>query len=347
MDFDLSADQMALRDAATSLLDDLSSPARVREVADSGSFDAVLWDAMVTQGWLGTMVPAEQGGLGLGAVEAALLLEQTGAHTTPVPLLQQLLALHATAGTTWTDRLLSGDVIAAATRLALDRAADGSVSGRTEPVIYGARAGLLVAPTTDCHLVAVDLGGVSRSPTAAMDLTRELAYIELDGVPATTVGDEAAADSYFDLGATFHAAEILGAAEVVMNLAVSYAKQRRQFGQPIGGFQAIKHRCADMLVDVEAMRGAVYYAAWAVGTGAADADMAASTAKAWCSDAGLRVAESALQIHGGIGFTWESDVHLYLKRIQLDGVAFGDARSHRKRLAGLLKDKLAAGEPIL
>ena len=187
--------------------------------------------------------------------------------------------------------------------------------------------------------------------------------------------DEVAA--HLDRGAVFHSAEMLGGAETVMNLAVEYAKVREQFGRPIGSFQAVKHRCADMLVDVEGMRSAVYHAAWTLGAagpnaalgaatadpaalgaatagdpatlgagGTADAAAAAATAKIWCSDAAVRVAESALQVHGGIGFTWEADVHLYLKRAQLDGVSFGNARHHRARLAAILRDHLAIGASI-
>ncbi len=345
MDFDLSADQAALRDAAKALLDDRCGMAAVRGACDRGGFDADLWAAMVEQGWTGIAVPETLGGVGLGMVEAAVLLEQTGAHLAPVPLLQQLAALAVLAGGPWGERLLAGETVACVARTPLQRAGDGSVSGRTEPVIYGARAGVLVAPTGD-ELVAVDLAGVARSPEPAMDQTRELAWIDLEAAPATTAGGAPEAAAHLDRGAVFHSAEMLGAAETVMNLAVEYAKVREQFGRPIGSFQAVKHRCADMLVDVEGMRSAVYHAAWALGAATADAAAAAATAKIWCSDAGVRVAESALQVHGGIGFTWEADVHLFLKRAQLDQTAFGDARHHRARLATILRERLAAGASI-
>ena len=388
MDFDLSADQVALRDAAAGLLDDRCGMDVVRRACDGGGFDADLWGAMVEQGWTGIAVPEALGGVGLGTVEAAVLLEQTGAHLAPVPLLQQLAALAALAEGPWGERLLSGEAVACVARTPLARAGDGSVSGRPEPVIYGARADVLVAPAGD-ELVAVDLAGVARSPEPAMDQTRELAWIELDAAPAATVGGSDEVAAHLDRGAVFHSAEMLGGAETVMNLAVEYAKVREQFGRPIGSFQAVKHRCADMLVDVEGMRSAVYHAAWTLGAagpnaalgaatagpnaalgaatagpnaalgaatagdpatlgagGTADAAAAAATAKIWCSDAAVRVAESALQVHGGIGFTWEADVHLYLKRAQLDGVSFGDARHHRARLAAILRDRLATGASI-
>jgi alkylation response protein AidB-like acyl-CoA dehydrogenase len=120
-----------------------------------------------------------------------------------------------------------------------------------------------------------------------------------------------------------------------------------QFGKPIGSFQAVKHRCADMLVDVEGMRSTVYHAAWSLAADDAGASVAASTAKVWCADAGRRVMASGLQVHGGIGFTWEHDLHLFLKRAQLDQVTFGDAPFHRDRLGDLLRTALAAGDPIV
>jgi alkylation response protein AidB-like acyl-CoA dehydrogenase len=350
MDFDLSDDQQALRDAARDLLRSTCTTARVREVMETGDFDRDLWSAMVDQGWLGVATAERHGGLGLGIVDAAVLLEQTGAHVAPVPFAQHLLATAATGdNAALSRRLLTGECIGTAARTALAHHADGSVSGRTEPVVFGATAAVLVAPAGDA-LVAVDLRGVPRCAEPAMDLTRELAWIELEAAPATTLGGPAAVEAHLDRGALFHAAEMLGCAEAVMRLAVGYAKERHQFGRPIGSFQAVKHRCADMLVDVEGMRSAVYHAAWALGAlgaGDPDASIAASIAKVWCSDAGLRVAESALQVHGGIGFTWDSDVHLFLKRAQLDQVAFGDATHHRARLMGLLRARLACGESII
>ena len=345
MDFDLSADQVALRDAAKALLDDRCDMAAVRRACDRGGFDAELWAAMVEQGWTGIAVPEARGGVGLGTVEAAVLLEQTGAHLAPVPLAQQLIALGALAAGPWGEWLISGEAVACVARTPLQRAGDGSVSGRPEPVIYGARADVLVAPAND-ELVAVDLAGVVRSPEPAMDQTRELAWIDLDGAAAVTVGGAEDVAAHLDRGAVFHSAEMLGGAESVMTLAVGYAKVREQFGRPIGSFQAVKHRCADMLVDVEAMRSAAYHAAWALGTGGPEATETAAVAKIWCSDAAVRVAESALQVHGGIGFTWEADVHLYLKRAQLDGVVFGDARHHRTRLASILRARQATGATI-
>lgn len=344
MDFDLSADQSALRDAAKDLLDAECTSDRVRAASDG--FDGALWSSMVEQGWTAIAVPEAAGGLGFGVVEIAALLEQSGAHLAPVPLLQQLVAIAALGDDERLPGLLAGEIVGAVAHRSIELHDDGTVSGRPEPVIYGARAGVLLVPAGD-SLVLVDLSGVDRTAEPAMDQTRELAWIELERTPATVVGDAAAAAAHRRRGAVFHAAEMLGNAEAVMHLAVDYAKEREQFGRPIGSFQAVKHRCADMLVDVEGMRSAVYHAAWAIGADDPEAAVAAATAKIWCSDAGVRVAESALQVHGGIGFTWESDVHLHLKRAQLDQVSFGDARHHRAELASLLSARLETGGSVL
>lgn len=345
MDFDLSDDQEALRDAAKALLDDHSSPARVRAMLDRPGFDTDLWGRMAEQGWLGVATPEDRGGLGLGTVEAAVLLEQSGAHLAPVPLLQQLLALSVLCDTSWAPALLDGSTVATVARRLLAHTG-GTVNGRPEPVIFGASADLLVVPV-DHGLVAVELGEVDVVAEPAMDQTRELAWIDLDGVAATEVGDRPARDRFLERGAVFHAAEMLGSASAVLDATVAYASEREQFGRPIGSFQAVKHRCADMLVDVEGMRSAVYHAAWAIGADDDDAPVAAATAKCWCSDAGMRVAESALQVHGGIGFTWEADVHLHLKRAQLDQVSFGDGAHHRRVLAELVRTRLDAGQSII
>ena len=153
-----------------------------------------------------------------------------------------------------------------------------------------------------------------------------------------------AAELLLDRAATLAGAEMLGAADRVLSMTVDYAKDRVQFGKPIGSFQAVKHMLADALVDVEGMRSTVYYAAWCAAAGDRDRSLAASMAKAWCSDASRRVMATGLQVHGGIGFTWEHDMHLYVKRAQLDQVSYGDAAFHRDRIAAILRERLDAGQ---
>ena len=337
MDFELSRDQQALRDAARELLDDRAGSAQVRAVVDAGlPFDPELWKAMVDQGWTGIAVPEEAGGVGLGWVEAAILAEGVGAHVAPAPIVQSMIALDALRETSWIDALLAGDAVACV-----------SASGRREVVPYAASASVAVCRRDD-ELVAFDLSEQHPNREPAMDVTREVGWLDpdtLDG--AQSLGGNGVLQRFIDRGATAYAAELLGAAQRMLDESAAYAKERVQFDRPIGSFQAVKHRLADMLVDVEGMRSAVYWAAWCIAADHPDASVAASTAKVWCSDAGRRVIGSALQVHGGIGFTWEHDVHFYLKRAQLDALAFGDATMHRTRLAHLLRVKLEAGESVL
>jgi alkylation response protein AidB-like acyl-CoA dehydrogenase len=344
VDFELSEDQLALRAAARDLLDDLASPARVRAVVDAGGGrDDELWKALTGQGWMGVEVPEEQGGLGLGMVEAAVLLEEVGRHAAPAPFLSSSLALGALAGAAagvdatgrWVERLLTGEAVGA---VAWDAGA---------PVLYGPSADVVLA-VLDGSVVAAEVDASLRPRREpAMDRTRELGWVDLDRARTFPVGGEEAVTALMDRGATGHCAEMLGAAERVLEMTVAYAKDRTQFGRPIGSFQAVKHRCADMLVDVEGMRSTAYWAAWCIGAGDEDASVAASTAKVWCSDASKRVMASALQVHGGIGFTWEHDLHLFLKRAQLDQVSFGDAAFHRQRLADLLRPRVEAGRSVI
>jgi len=359
MDFELSDDQLALRDGARELLDGLAGPARVRTVVDAGGgIDHGLWKGMVEQGWTAVDVPEDRGGLGLGAVEVAVLVEEIGRHVAPAPVLSTLLALGALtrAGRDgWAGRLAGGDAIgcAAWTRPGRGqvRADRDRLTGRTDPVPFAPSADVAVV-TADAgdgpalYLVELGEGGQPRREPA-MDLTRELAWLHFDDKPAERLGDGADVEALLDRGAAFTSAEMLGGASRAMDMAVDYAKDRVQFGRPIGSFQAVKHRCADMLVDVEGMRSSAYWAAWCIGAAHEDSSVAASTAKIWCSDASKRVMASALQVHGGIGFTWEHDLHLFLKRAQLDQVSFGDAPYHRQRLADLLRPRVEAGRSVI
>ncbi len=377
MDFELSDDQVALRDAASALLEGRSPPGRVREVAGAEPhLDADLWAAMADQGWPAVERSAGDDGLGLGLVEVAVLCEQLGRHLAPVPFAGTVLA-HGALARAVASRTVPpgaplglGDVAGVAARLAAGdavgalswsaradavRAAPGPggwrLTGRGDPVVYGAQADVVIVfaqdPAGVTALFAVPGDGDRPPPEPAMDRTRSLSWLELDDRPALLIGGSNDADVLLDRALAAVSAEMLGAAERVLEMTVQYAQDRVQFGRPIGSFQAVKHRCADMLVDVEGMRSAAYYAAWAVGAADADADAAASAAKVWCTDAARRVMASGLQVHGGIGFTWEHDLHLYLKRSQLDQVSFGDAAHHRERLARILRPRAEAGRPVL
>ena len=337
MDFDFTDDQLALRDGARELLDDLASPARVRaHTAGHDAFDATLWSAMVEQGWLGIELAEADGGVGLGSIEAALLCEEVGRHAAPAPFVSTVLAIDALARADerkWVERLVVGDAIAC---VAWDAA---------HPVPYAPSAHIAVVLTDD-GVFAQELA-VRPAREPAMDLTRELGWLTFDAAAARRIGGAEERDRLLDRGATFTSADLLGASDHALALAVEYAKDRVQFGRPIGSFQAVKHRCADMLVDVEGMRSTVYWAAWCLSADDPERGMAASTAKTWCADASKRVMASALQVHGGIGFTWEHDLHFFMKRAQLDQLTFGDSSYHRARLTALLRPRVEAGESIV
>jgi alkylation response protein AidB-like acyl-CoA dehydrogenase len=359
MDFELSADQVALQEAARDLLDDRAGHDQVRAHLDSGQpYDKGLWKALSEQGWLGVALAEADGGIGLGWVEAAVLLEQIGRHTAPVPFLPSLLALTVLSAaeepqTEWMAGLSSGERIGCVAwskhvdAVVATPAGDGwTVSGRIGPVEGAAVADVAVV-VTSAGVFAVELGEGNRPPAEpAMDGTRVLSWLTFDGVAATYLGGVNLADEVVDRGAVGASAEMLGGSDRVLEMAVQYAKDRVQFDQPIGSFQAIKHRCADMVVDVEGIRSATWYAAWAISAGDPDASAAASTAKVWSSDAAKRVMASGLQVHGGIGFTWEHDLHLYMKRSQFDRLSYGDAGFHRERLAGLLRSRLLSGSSV-
>ncbi|HXQ75047.1 MAG TPA: acyl-CoA dehydrogenase family protein [Acidimicrobiales bacterium] len=378
MDFELSDEQRALQEAASALLDGRCPTSRVRQVADGAlPFDTDLWTAMAAQGWLAVEVAESSGGLGLGLVETVVLCEQLGRHVAPVPFLGTMLAGRALGWAvadgesdggdrlgdgsvdSWAEKLAGGDAVGAvawsrrggAVVAEPDGVGGWTLEGRGDLVVYGPAADVVVvfaAVDGAPALFAIAPGEGQRPPAEpAMDRTRSVGWLALGGRPALRLAGPARADDLLDRAATAAAAEMLGAAERVLEMTVAYAKDRVQFGRPIGGFQAVKHRCADMLVDVEGMRSSTYYAGWAVGAGDADASAAASVAKVWSSDAARRVMASGLQVHGGIGFTWEHDLHLFLKRSQLDQMSFGDAGFHRERLAQILRPRAESGLPVL
>ncbi len=369
MDFELSEDQLALQEVARGLLDDRADHDHVRAHLASGQpYDAELWRHMAEQGWLGVALPEAQGGIGMGWIEAAVLLEEVGRHTAPVPFLPSLLAASLLAEADEPPAGLLAD-LAGGERIgcvawsrspgAVTAAPSGAggggatpsgggwaLTGRAGPVEGAAVADVAVVAAGD-GLYSVDLAATGRPPAEpAMDGTRVLSWLVLDGTPATRLGGADLLGRMLDLGALGTSAEMLGGAGRVLEMAAQYAKDRVQFGQPIGSFQAVKHRCADMVVDVEGMRSSTWYAAWSVAAGEPDAAVAVSTAKVWGSDAARRVMASGLQVHGGIGFTWEHDLHLYMKRSQFDWSSYGDASFHRQRLGGMLRERVAAGAGV-
>jgi alkylation response protein AidB-like acyl-CoA dehydrogenase len=343
MDFGLTDDQREIQRTARELLGARAKPERVREHAESGRMDAELWRELCELGWPGIAISEEHGGGGLGLIELSILCEELGRSLAPVPFLGSVMAaaMIEHGGTLeqrerWLPGLASGETIGA-----LGSASDGMA----ELVIGGADAQLIVLVEDDGSARALSAGEAEIAPLESIDPTRSAARVESD--PAGPGGGgETLPEGCAGLGRALVAAssELVGVCERALAMTVDYVKERKQFGIPVGSFQAVSHRCAQMLLETEQARSTVAFAAWT-----ADADPerlaeAAAMAKAAASDAGREVTASAIQMHGGIGFTWEADVHWLYKRAQLDAALLGGAKRHRARLATILAQR--AGAPV-
>ena len=361
MDFAFTSDQQLLKNSARAFLDEHCKPALVRALMDDprGESEA-MWKEMAQLGWLGLALPESVGGAGLGMVETAILLEELGRAACPTPYWPTLLAALAIedAGTAeqqnrWLPSMASGGARgsvafmegeldwdpASITTRAETKAAGATLSGVKQFVPWATVADVLVVParsTQDLALYLVDPRGkgVTITPLTGMDLGTRWATVQLEGAEGAPLSRSADAGAeygtLFRRAAVGAAAEMLGAARRCLDMAVGYAKVREQFGQPIGAFQAIRHKCAEMLMEVENAHSATYYAAWALDAGAEDAALAASVAKAYVSEASRKVCGDAIQVHGGIGFTWEYDLHIYFKRAKALESMYGDADYHRR-----------------
>ena len=364
MDFSFTPDQSLLRSSARAFLDEHCKPATVRLLWDDprGESEA-RWKEMAQLGWLGLGLPEEHGGSGLGMVETALLLEELGRAAYPGPYWPTMLVGHAIAEAgsdaqqkRWLGAIGGGGVRAALALLDADldwspsavatraeKTATGwQLSGTKRYVAWSHVADVLLVPARtpeglSLFLVDPSASGLTSSPVQSMDPGLRLAHLTLDRVPVRAdeaLGAPGSAGPLLSqllrragVGA---AAEMLGAARRCLDMAVGYAKVREQFGQPIGSFQAIRHKCSEMLLETENSHAAVYYAEWALDAGADDAGTAASIAKSYVGDASRKVCGEAIQVHGGIGFTWEYDLHMYFKRAKGLEAQYGDADYHRE-----------------
>jgi alkylation response protein AidB-like acyl-CoA dehydrogenase len=370
MYFDLTDEQQAIKSTAREFLAARYKSERIRALAESEhGFEQSDWEEMTELGWPGLALPEEWGGQGLGIVDLAVLFEEMGYALAPSPLLSTTVAglALATNGSDeqrerWLRPLASGEARgtvalfdagtpATIGSFEMEAKADGGgvvLDGEKVLVMDAATADFLLVATGDGrrHLVEREADGVSVSAEKSIDLTRRLYSVRFDGV---RVGAEATLDGgqeeYLPVlhrACVAIAAESTGIAQRTMEMAVEYAKDRQQFGRPIGAYQAVSHRCAQMLLETENSRSAVYGAAWAADAEPDSLPLAASMAKAYASDAGWRVPDASIQVHGGIGFTWEHDLHLFLKRGKANAASFGDARWHRDRVADLVLAESAA-----
>jgi alkylation response protein AidB-like acyl-CoA dehydrogenase len=355
MRFELTDDQRAIQQTAKEFLASRYPAEEVRRLAleDERGFTDEQWTAIAELGWPALVVPEDDGGLGLGVVELAVLQEQLGYALAPTPLLSTIAAVLAIAAAgddpqraEWLPALAEGErrgTVAPLPPTGGLRGADadgGALTATLEGVPDAVGADLLVVPTGHERLAAVDLSadGVTIAAADGLDPTRRLSTVTLDGAPSVTLAaaDGRALARARDIIAVAVAAESVGVAQRAMEMAVEHARDRQQFGRPIGAFQAVSHACAQMLLEVEGARSAVLFAAWALDDSPEEAALAAAMAKAYASDAGWRVPASALQVLGGIGFTWEHDLHFWLKRGRANAAVSGDARSHRRRVADLI-----------
>jgi alkylation response protein AidB-like acyl-CoA dehydrogenase len=338
MDFGLSDDQRDIQRTARELLSQRASPERVREHAEAGTTDDGLWRELCELGWPGIALPEEHGGQGLGSIELSILCEELGRTLAPVPFLPTVLAatLIDHAGSPeqrerWLPGLASGE---------LKGALGLTVEGAAELVIGGVEADVIVLVDEDAGARLLTPDQVELVPSPSIDPTRSAARISgADDAGEALTGDVAGG---IDRALVAISSELVGVCDRAVEMTVAYVKERKQFGVPVGSFQAVSHRCAQMLLETEKARSTAANAAWAADADPAQLAEAAAMAKAAASDAGREVTGSAIQAHGGIGFTWEADVHWLYKRAYIDAALLGGAKRHRARLAAILADHAGA-----
>jgi alkylation response protein AidB-like acyl-CoA dehydrogenase len=368
MDFDFSQEQRLLQETARSFFKSECPIPRVRALmAGPTSCDDRLWSALAEQGWTGMTLPEDVGGLALDLVDLCVVAEEMGRACLPGPFFSNFWAsaLLEVAGTAAQRKPVLEAIAAGEKRatvcwlepaadwkpesIALTAAPDGDgvrLTGRKVFVTDAAAADLLLTVVRHSKgfavaLVPASAKGVTIRDLASMDETRKLADVHFEGV-SVKASDLLAVASADDLerandqATVVLCAELVGVMQLLMEMSIEYAKSRQQFDKPIGSFQGVQHQCADMLLYTESARSAAFYAAWALGTRDASASQAAAIAKAYCSEAGRLVGNHACQVHGGIGFTWEHDLHLYYKRTKLAEVLLGSPTYHRERVADMI-----------
>jgi alkylation response protein AidB-like acyl-CoA dehydrogenase len=353
MQFGLSESQEFLKDSARKFFAGECPSAEMRRLMETDTaYDAALWSKLTDQGYTGIIFPEAYGGVGLGKVELMLLMEEAGRALLPGPFFSTVV--------------LAGSVLDAVTSPALKQkylapicrgearstvaileanaswnprdiqltASNGKLTGEKYFVSDAAIADfIIVVARNGVFLVDAKAPGLKISPMSTMDLTRKLYVVEFNNAPAEEIGATTNLERAFDVATSALSAELVGGMQRTLDITVEYAKTRKQFGKPIGTFQAVQHQCADMYLETESSRSAVYYAGWALEENSPDASTAVSIAKMYASDAARTVGNRGIQIHGGMGFTWENDVHLYYRRAKGSETAFGDATFHRERIA--------------
>jgi alkylation response protein AidB-like acyl-CoA dehydrogenase len=358
MQFGLSESQEFLKESARKFFAGECSSAEMRRLMETETaYDPALWSKLTDQGYTGITYAEEYDGVGLGKVELMLLMEEAGRALLPGPFFSTVVlagsVLDAVGTPAQKEKYLApicrGEARATVAILESSAswnlrdvrltAANGKLTGEK---LFVSDAGvadfILVVARNGVFIVDSKANGLKISPMLGMDLTRKLYVLEFKDTPAGHLGPTTNLPRALDIASAALAAELVGGMQRTLDLTVEYAKTRRQFGKPIGMFQAVQHQCADMYLETESSRSAVYYAGWALEENAPDASTAVSIAKMYSSDAARTVGNRGIQIHGGMGFTWENDLHLYYRRAKASENAFGDAIFHRERIASLVID---------
>lgn len=362
MEFGLNESQGILQESAREFFAGECPISEVRRMsATDTAFDPNLWGKLAKQGYTGITFAEEFGGVGLGIVELILLMEEAGRALLPGPFFSTVALagslLSFIASTEQKRRYLapicrgearataavveaSGSWDPAETQMTV---VDGKVKGEK---LFVSDAGvadwIIVIARNGIFLVDAKARGVSIALMNGMDVTRKIYSVRFEDAATEKLGDTFGVPNALDVATAALCAEMVGGMQRTLDITVEYAKTRKQFGKPIGMFQAVQHHCADMYLETESARSAVYYAAWALEQNAPDAASAVSIAKLYTSEASRTVGNRGIQVHGGMGFTWENDLHLYYRRAKASETAFGDATFHRERLARLVIDVEAA-----
>jgi alkylation response protein AidB-like acyl-CoA dehydrogenase len=332
VNFSFTPEQEALRAEARRFL---SERVDVRaQINQPGAHDAALWKQMAELGWQGALVREEHGGTGMSLVNACVLFEEAGRALLPGPFLLHVIATQAIArggGDALLPDLVSGSKIAGFWLCYATQLDEGMVTGDAELVPGASTADVLVIGLKDRSMAVAPSGSFAATEVDSADLTRPRATVAFDGPAGRLPSPDVSGSSV--RASVAIAAESVGAARAALDMAVAYARERTQFGKPIGSFQAIKHKAADMLRAVEAARLAVYYAAWAIDAVEPGHAVATAHAKVAANEAFLLCAKENIQIHGGIGVTWEHDAHLYYRRALANATMFGESAVNRDRIA--------------
>lgn len=362
MEFGLSESQQMLKDNARKFFAGECPMTEVRQLMETDTaYDEALWAKMAEQGYTGIIFPEEYDGVGFGKVELILLMEEAGRALLPGPFFSTVVLAGAILNESATpaqkkkylapicrgEACATGAILEAGANWDLTNirmtSANGKISGEKVFVPDAAIADFLVVAARDgVFVVDANEKGINIELMTGMDQTRKVYCVHFENAPVEKLGNSAGLARAIDIASAALTAELVGGMQRTLDITVEYAKMRKQFGKPIGMFQAVQHQCADMYLELESSRSAVYHAGWTLEEGASDAAVAVSIAKMYASDAARTVGNRGIQIHGGMGFTWENDLHLYYKRAKASETAFGDATFHRERIARLVIDADAA-----